>query len=177
MCCKNTGRLPVKGSASRTLVKPFGPSLQDVQHPSNACCSSVRAELVGKTCRFASLVRFSATPIGRKFCCRVESTIQRYQRPRLLAGQHGRDSLHTLAIIPERGENESHHVTTVSTRPATGESRRERMATFWKTRAAYSLQPTKRLAGRKRELATTPSPHRDATHRCCDDLAPGLGVQ
>jgi hypothetical protein len=59
---------PAKVEPETTAVGPlhFVPSLQDVQRPSNACCASVRADLVGYLNMQTSLLRFSATPICRK---------------------------------------------------------------------------------------------------------------
>ena len=53
----------------------FVPSLQDAQHPSDACCTRA-GQPGGKAMQTASLVRILATPIGHKFILQKRSNQQ-----------------------------------------------------------------------------------------------------
>ncbi len=90
------------------------------------------------------------------------------------ARQHnkGRESARTLGIVTERGGNGSHHVTTVSTRPATVELRRERTKeTLRKTTEANAIQLLERRNSYGMGSVLEPAGcRRDATSRRCDDL-------
>ena len=87
--------------------------------------------------------------------------------------QHNdRDSARTLGIITERGGNESHHITTVSTRPATVELLCERTKeTFRKTTEANVIQLLARRNSYGIGNVLEPAGcRRDVTSRRCDDL-------